>query len=349
MDQVRQALTTHIANGLAQRGPVAIEHDAALLLNVRSARLQRPAGLEKVWPGGFCLTTDRQLDDVYNGLFGDQIFPVALTMSQLAQLVVAYSEPRVSEQLALQVASGLLDLDFIGRASAIPIELAQLMAMAVAEETITVEQLQLDLRRAFDDARLRLEAGTTDHDALVGSISESRRLRKSAATAQTSRAHADEQRRVELELTRRDEQLKSSAHNDALLRDEIQRTHEHLRASQLENKTQRHEWDKQRTEIRRKHLVDLALLVAGAMAIALFSTGHQFATLTVAVTAVFVWLFGRDWAEGKTSTPLVVALIVTAIATVVPFVRPLIDGAEVRPGPSTTTSTTTVIGSTSVP
>lgn len=327
-------------NGVRGRGDSAIDHDALMLNSIYLSRRDNPAGPAKVWPGAFCLTTDRQLDDVYNQVFGEQVFPVALTVSQLAQIVSVYSDARVSEALALKVAGGLLDTELISRTAAIPVELAQLMAMAVAEDSptdIEVEQLELDLRRAFDDSRERLETGTTHHDDLVRQIAESRRARKAAARAQADRAADEEGRRVELEITRRDEQIQAAKRNEERLLAVVSERESELTATQRANAADRAAWAAERLEQRRKHGVDLATLVAVIIGAGFLATGHAPAAIVVIVAAVFMWIYGREWASGKASTGLVIASVVTAAATIVPLVMSAVrsDASDPPKAPST--------------
>ena len=339
-ERLRGALVAQTtSNGVRNRGDSAIEHDILMLTAIHESRVDNPSSHTKVWPGAFCLTTDRQLDEVYTKVFGEEPFPVALTVSQLAQIVGAYCDPSASEALALQVAGGLLEAEMVKRTAAIPVELAQLMAMAVAEESPTdveLEQLEFDIRGALESSRLKLEAGTIQHDDLVRRITESRRARKVSAFSQAENAAEAERRRNELELTRRDEQIRASSGREADLRMLVATREAELAASRQEHDSELIRIQNRKREDRRKHGVDLASLAIIGAAVVCLTQRQVLPTIALSLGAFFVWIYGREWAAGESSRKLVLASVVTALATVVPVVNAMVqtDESPTTPTPS---------------
>jgi hypothetical protein len=132
------------------RGDWNIDHDARILVAVRQTRTVNPANADKIWPGAFIVTTDRQIGPIYNDVVGKQRFPVTVSPSQWAGVIASCSDPIGVHELAKAMASDTSHETLLARAVNIPLATALEIGRCLADtgmNAVDAESVQL----AFED------------------------------------------------------------------------------------------------------------------------------------------------------------------------------------------------------
>lgn len=322
--EIRKALGEETSReGVRTRKDKVIDHDAHMLVDLWRARVANPPSDAKVWPGGFVLSPDLLIERAYERVLGEQVFPVALTLSQFAQIIGAYSSPRVSEELAFEIADSVAQQLLLSRASSIPSQMAQELAMAVAADPISpveVEQLQLDLKRHLSAGREALSVGSADNLDLVGTLTTQIRDRRQLARREAQAAADTERDRTLVAQARSDERLATSTKVTRQLEAALDQSRKAGQAKDdaLADAGESHRSDLQ--VLRRKNRVNVVSCIGLAVAAALLSTGHAAAAVIAGLSAVVSWAFGQEWAKGRGSVTYLVVNAVAVVLTVLPFV-----------------------------
>ena len=311
-------------NGLRPRNSTVLHHDAMNLLDVWFAREQNPSSTEKVWPGAFVLSPDGQINETYDEVLGKQTFPAALTFSQFAQIVGSYANPSDSERFADDIAGGVADQLLLARAANVPAEVVRDIAQALSPEPLSyseAEQLQLELRRSFDFGRRSLEAGSPDNVELAGAIADRMRERRRAASRESIKATTDETRRRELAEARLgvSESLNQRRLEDA--ETESRRLAEVLRAKELKEASDEQARADEASADRRGRWIERAGFGIVLVTVVQVITGHGTWAIATALTAVSVFVFGKEWAKKRMNAGVALLSIAALVFTVAPYVQ----------------------------
>lgn len=311
-EQFKAALTRAVTmNGKPTRSDRVIDHDAGLLLEAHHGRLANPATEQKIWPGGFILSTDNRLNDAFDSVVGFQTIPVALSFSAFGAIAASYASPRHSEDLAFKIASEMTEVAIMSRSTTIPLDLARQLATALSGENkprpVDVQQLQFNVSTLLRTHPDLFEKAGEEFEGYVGEIVARRRTRLTDARAREEEQIRKERHRAELVQTRQQEELLA----ERRLRQEAEKT---LKATSAALETTSNEVERVAQEGRRKAvLAGLSAAIIVVMVIFLLA-GKVAAASFLLFSCVILGGTGWGWAtRDGGSWPVVVASTSAAI------------------------------------
>jgi hypothetical protein len=287
----------------------AITHDAKNLWEIWQSRVENPATESKVWPGGFLLSPDKQIGETYEAVAGPQVFPVAITVSQCAQIISAYSGPKSGEELARSLAAGVAAELLLERAANIPPQAIAELALAVTADPVShleAQQMQLELRECFASRRDSFDIDTDGHTEIAGQIAERMRKRRSE--------------RERVAQKRDSEEATRAAVADALKRAEVESLREQVEALKRESPDPSGAEDNaEHQRIRDRVWLGIVLLLVVVAAVCL-GAGMLPQMGVLLVGAIVVGGLGKKWVKGDEDLLGLVLQIAVAVVTLGPAV-----------------------------
>lgn len=277
--------------GIRGRSEEVIRHDALNLVEIWRARTANPPTETKIWPGGFILSPDRQINDTYDIVFGRNDFPAAITVAQFTQLLGGYMDARSREELMSNAAVAIADQILIERSVSIPVDMAEGIARAVSTEPLTsldIEHLRLETRRRF--SAVSEDGEPYDTSVLVSDLADHvRRRRRATAEADAANWVADERRREQLDAAR-------EAKN-ALLRSQLDEARN--RAVGAEREIGRIEDDTREVinAAKRARFVDNLVWLCLLAALIIGFAYSLKVGVSVGLGSAVLWVLGRQWAK----------------------------------------------------
>lgn len=185
------------------RGEWNLEHDARLLVLAEHTRSANPPNANKVWPGSLVVSPDTHMNPAYAMVFGQQSFPVTVTLVQWAGLLGGCATPMALEELVDAITDEVRRRTLFERSVAVPTETAIELARSLRATEVSAADIQ--------DVQLSLEDVLAEQPDVLGIDPEAAREFAARALSKrqlrTNRAYLQHRAALTSERDRVDRQL----------------------------------------------------------------------------------------------------------------------------------------------